>query len=165
MSGSFAETYLGRLRAEIGGRLLLVPGSRLVVRRDDGRILLQLRRDLEIWGLPGGCAEPGETLAEGAARELHEEAGLTVRPADLVPFAFSDTPETNEVTFPNGHRCHFFVLCFEVSCCEGHPIISDEESLALEWFAPTDLPEMLASSRATLDAHQRFRSTGKFQYG
>lgn len=36
------------------------------------------------WGLPGGRLDAGETAAEAAVRELHEELGLTAAPADLL---------------------------------------------------------------------------------
>jgi 8-oxo-dGTP diphosphatase len=32
------------------------------------------------WGFPGGVLELGETVAEGAMRELHEETGVTAAP-------------------------------------------------------------------------------------
>ena len=35
------------------------------------------------WLTPGGGLDPGETPAQGAARELFEETGLRVDPADL----------------------------------------------------------------------------------
>ena len=35
------------------------------------------------WAIPGGFMELGETLAEGAARELREEAGVVLPPAEL----------------------------------------------------------------------------------
>jgi 8-oxo-dGTP pyrophosphatase MutT (NUDIX family) len=47
------------------------------------------------WFTPGGGLEPAEPSAEGAARELAEETGLRVSPADLGP------PVWHEVTdFP-----------------------------------------------------------------
>jgi acetyl-CoA carboxylase carboxyl transferase subunit beta len=53
-----------------------------VVLRDGERYLL-VRRGHEpnagLWSLPGGKAEPGETLAATAQRELWEETGLRAR--------------------------------------------------------------------------------------
>lgn len=37
----------------------------------------------KFWMTVGGGADPGESLAQAAARELHEEAGLQVEPAAL----------------------------------------------------------------------------------
>ena len=51
-------------------------------------MLLQLGRELHrrsdrFWGTIGGGAERGETLAEAAAREMREETGIHVDPAEL----------------------------------------------------------------------------------
>jgi 8-oxo-dGTP pyrophosphatase MutT (NUDIX family) len=48
----------------------------LLVAETSGRILLLYRADGEGWATPGGMAEPGETPAETAQRELDEETGL-----------------------------------------------------------------------------------------
>lgn len=37
------------------------------------------------WDIPKGIAEPGESFAEAAARELREETGLNVAPCVLIP--------------------------------------------------------------------------------
>jgi 8-oxo-dGTP pyrophosphatase MutT (NUDIX family) len=54
----------------------------------EGRVLLQLVRGLQPrsarrWLTIGGGLKPGETLAEAAAREMREEAGIVVDPTAL----------------------------------------------------------------------------------
>lgn len=64
-----------------------------------GQRLLWVQRNLEpkrgLWAIPGGYLERGETLAEGAARELHEEAGVLL-PAERLQLYMTGT-----ITFIN----------------------------------------------------------------
>jgi 8-oxo-dGTP diphosphatase len=66
-----------------------------------GALLLQLRDDKapywpNVWGLPGGAIEAGETAGEAAARELWEETRL--RPdAPLRLFARQELPDQDRV--------------------------------------------------------------------
>jgi len=59
----------------------------VLVDRADRTLLLRggdpARPGLRWWFTPGGGLNEGETSAEGAARELYEETGLRVDPADL----------------------------------------------------------------------------------
>lgn len=75
----------------------------LVFCRDGDRVLLGTKK----YGFgrgnlvaPGGHLDPGETAAQAAARELHEEVGLIVAPTDLVArgmvrFRFPSRPSWN----------------------------------------------------------------------
>ena len=55
-----------------------------VIVGDGERILLGHATRSPRWDIPKGGVEPGEGFAEAAARELQEETGLTVPPAELV---------------------------------------------------------------------------------
>ena len=69
--------------------------ARVVLLDDDGAVLLFCGSDPALpdssdgpaprwWFTVGGAAQPGETLTEAAVRELAEETGLRVEPADMV---------------------------------------------------------------------------------
>ena len=57
-----------------------------MLRRADGKVLVQNRRDPNWGGLtfPGGHVEPGESLVDSVIREMREETGLTVKHPHLV---------------------------------------------------------------------------------
>ncbi|QLH81956.1 NUDIX hydrolase [Halosimplex pelagicum] len=62
-----------------------VPMARATVVDGDDLLLVRLGvgEDAGKWALPGGRIEGGEPPRAGAARELEEETGLSVAPADL----------------------------------------------------------------------------------
>jgi phosphatase NudJ len=52
--------------------------SLVVVRRGDRFLLVHERKHGQLWYLPAGRVERGETFAEAAARETLEEAGIAI---------------------------------------------------------------------------------------
>ncbi|MED1941123.1 NUDIX domain-containing protein [Cytobacillus firmus] len=69
--------YVMDLRKIVGSRPLVITGASVIILDENNRLLLQLRKDNNCWGLAGGSLEPGETLEDVAKREMLEETGLT----------------------------------------------------------------------------------------
>jgi len=62
----------------------LVVAVTAVVTNDQGELLLQKRTDNELWGLPGGAMDIGESIREAVIREVKEETTLDVEPTGVV---------------------------------------------------------------------------------
>lgn len=157
----FATSYLGRLRAEVGARLLLVPGVRVVVENPDGAVLLELRSDYRLWGLPGGVPDEGESAEGCAVRETLEETGILIEAPR--PFGVASDPAHEVWTYPNGDRCHYFSTLYRTSRFTGEAVRASAESLAVGWFGPDALPDLLPVMRRTLDAYVRHKADGTVQ--
>lgn len=102
-----------------------------------GRVLLVRRRHPPHqgeWAFPGGRLEWGETLAEGALRELREETGLTGRagPAFTAIDVFDRDPG-------GGLRRHFVLTAVLIRDVEGEAEAADD-ALDVGWFSPDALP-------------------------
>jgi mutator protein MutT len=107
------------------------------------RILLHRRTDNGKWSLPGGMIEIGETAEQAVVREVREETGYEVRVTRLIGI-YSDPAHTS-VTYPEGNTVHYINLLFECEVLSGAPQLN-EESSAIEWFSPEDLPHPFVSN-------------------
>ena len=158
----FADSYLGKLRAIVGKRLILIPGARIVVHDRAGRVLLELRRDFRKWGLPGGHQEVGDSSVDTAIREVFEETGLRIARPEA--WGVASDPKHETITFPNGDRTQSVSIMFHARKPRGAARFDPRETLELGWFALDDLPKsLMPNSRRTLKAFQRYRRTGRFQ--
>ncbi|WP_067665853.1 NUDIX hydrolase [Nocardia miyunensis] len=130
-------SFLAELRQLVGTRLLWLPAVTAVVLDEHEQLLLNRRADDGRWSLVGGILDPGEQPADGVVRECFEETGLTVVPESLALVDVSPIIE-----YPSGDRCHYLELVFRCRPVAGHAHVHDEESLAVEWFPRTDLPDI-----------------------
>jgi len=112
-----------------------------VVFDDAGRILLQHRADFDMWGLPGGSIEAGETLNDAIVREVKEESGLDVEVVKLIG-AYSE-PEYTTTRYPDGNVVHYVSLTLECRVTGGSLRPQRGESKAVQFFDTHDLPEPL----------------------
>ncbi len=92
---------------------------------ESGEVLLCRLSYVDLWSLPGGAVELGETPPEAVIREIKEETGLDAEVRRLVSV---DTKSNAEVVF-----------CFE---CEvtGGQLRTSEETLEFGYFAADDFP-------------------------
>ena len=58
----------------------------------NGRLLMERRRDADVWGLVGGGAKKWETGRQAIAREVYEELGLRIRPEAFEKLKIYDDP-------------------------------------------------------------------------
>ena len=133
------------------------PGTCAAVFNECGEILLQKRADNGFWSMPGGVVDPGESVEQGALREVWEETGLRVRVVRLVG-VYSDPRNYMITQYPGGDIVHNVSLCFVCAWEAGTLQISDE-STDLSYFPLNALPEpMMPSHLIRLKdvlAHQR----------
>lgn len=87
----------------------LVVAASAVVTDDEGRVLLQRRRDNDLWALPGGGMEMTDSLPGTAVREVKEETGLDVEITGLVG---TYTDPRHVIAYSDGEVRRQFNICF-----------------------------------------------------
>jgi 8-oxo-dGTP pyrophosphatase MutT (NUDIX family) len=130
--------YYRTLRERIGHELLLIPGVAAVLRDDQGRVLIQ-RNHHGGWSLPAGAVEPGEAPAQAVVREVYEETGLHVRAERVLGVVGG---AGCRVTHPNGDCVEYVCSVFECKRLSGSLIQSNDETFALQWFRPDQIPTL-----------------------
>jgi 8-oxo-dGTP pyrophosphatase MutT (NUDIX family) len=123
----------------------LLPAASAVVVDDQGRVPLHRRRDNDLWALPGGAMEPGESIGDTAVREVREETGYDVRPLYVVG-VYSDPKHV--FAYDDGEVRQEFSVCI---ACEllGGELAASDESYEVAWRPADDVPQ--------LPMHERIR--------
>ena len=119
-------------------------GAAIIIRNENGQILLQERTDRDKWGLPGGCQELGEDLRDTAVREAYEETGIRLNPNDI---ELIDTLSgiTRKNSYPNGDIVYNNTSLYlaEVSITDESNLKGDSETKKLKFFYPDEVPNNL----------------------
>ena len=111
-----------------------------IIFNENGEVLLQKRSDNGWWGLPGGGVDIGESVEQGAIREVLEETGLQVTIKRLIG-VYSDPRHYSIMSYPSaGLIIHYVTLLFGCERQSGELQISDE-STDIGYFSPDSLPE------------------------
>lgn len=136
--------YVEELRAVVGHRPLIFVGAVVVIVDEEGRLLLEERKfPKDLWGLPGGLMELGESTEDTAKREVMEETGLTVDELNLINVY---SGPQHFVVAENGDEFYVVTLAYYSNKYKGELIVDQKESLSFKFFSPTELPDKMVGS-------------------
>ena len=102
----------------------------------NGKVLVVRRARkpaLNLYTLPGGAVELGETLLDAVAREVREETSLKIQ-----PIALAGHREVIAQDRQGRIERHFVILCFAARWLGGEPVLNEELDDA-RWLDPPEL--------------------------
>ena len=116
----------------------VVPSVTAVIVNELGQLLLIHKTDNDLWALPGGGHEAGETIAETVVREVREETGIDVQVVDLVGLY---TDPRHVMAYDDGEVRQQFSICFHARPVGGS-LQTSAESKEVRWVAPHELDDL-----------------------
>jgi 8-oxo-dGTP pyrophosphatase MutT (NUDIX family) len=135
--------YIRSMREKIGSDTLLTVGCGALLQDQKGNLLLQKRFPDDIWGIPGGLMEIGESFEETVKREVYEETNLVITELDLFGIY---SGSKGFATYPNGDKVFSVQIIFLVTEYKGL-LQKNIESSELLFFSRQELP-------STINPHQ-----------
>jgi ADP-ribose pyrophosphatase YjhB (NUDIX family) len=115
-----------------------VPSVTAVVVDGDGNLLLIHKTDNDLWALPGGGHDAGETISDTVVREVKEETGIEVEVVDLVGLY---TDPRHVMTYDDGEVRQQFSICFHARPVGGE-LRTSSESKDVRWVAPGEIADL-----------------------
>lgn len=116
----------------------VVPSVVAIVTDDQDRVLMIHKTDNDLWALPGGGHEPGESIAETVVREVKEETGYDV---EVVSISGMYTNPNHRMKYDDGEVRQQFSIAFNARLMGGQPQTSSE-SRAVEWLTREQVDEL-----------------------
>lgn len=116
----------------------VVPSVVAVVRDSQGRILLIHKTDNDLWALPGGGHEIGESIVDTVVREVKEKTGYDV---EVEALTGTYTNPNHVMAYDDGEVRQQFSLAFRARLVGGEARTSSE-SREVAWYDPERLDEL-----------------------
>jgi ADP-ribose pyrophosphatase YjhB (NUDIX family) len=154
------NSYMLDLRERVGRARIIIAGAGAIIQDERGRVLLGLRGDNHLWGMPAGQMELGESPAGTVVRETYEEVGLHIRPTQLVGVF---TGQDSLHTYPDGNQVQIAGARFRAEVIGGELKADGVETLDVGWFDLDRLPPMVPRHQRALQTALEHPEGGQFQ--
>lgn len=116
----------------------VVPSVVAIVQDDEGRVLLIHKTDNNLWALPGGGHELGESIADSVVRETREETGYDV---EVTRITGTYTNPGHVMAYEDGEVRQQFSIAFAARLLGGEARTSSE-SRSVEWVGPEEMDSL-----------------------
>jgi ADP-ribose pyrophosphatase YjhB (NUDIX family) len=116
----------------------VVPSVVAIVQDDQGRVLLIHKTDNDLWALPGGGHEIGESVADAVVREVKEETGYDV---EVTGITGTYTNPGHVMAYEDGEVRQQFSIAFSARLIGGEARTS-EESMRVEWLSTEEIARL-----------------------
>ncbi|MCT4598120.1 MAG: NUDIX hydrolase [Vallitalea sp.] len=133
--------YLQDLRELVGTRPLIACGANVIIMDKHNKILLHHRQDNDMWGLPGGMMELGETLEENAIREVQEETGIEC--LELTLFNVYSGEELY-YKYPDGNEVYNVTVTYVCKKYKGIIEVDKTEGKEVKYFGINEIPSTIS---------------------
>ena len=107
----------------------------------NGKILLEKRRDCDIWGLVGGGVKKQETTLQAITREIYEELGLRIAKDKLKKLAVYGEPG-RIAAYQDGSIWRMVIVVFGLELDKEPEMTISAESRELRFFSKEELKDI-----------------------
>ena len=107
----------------------------------NGKLLLEKRRDSDIWGLVGGGVKKSESPLQAITREIREELGLRISPEKFRKLAVYGQPG-RIAAYQDGSVWQMVIVLFALELDEEPKMIISAESKELRFFTQEELKDI-----------------------
>jgi ADP-ribose pyrophosphatase YjhB (NUDIX family) len=115
---------------------LVLPGAAGAILQE-GKILL-VRQDSKKWHIPGGLQHLGEPIQQTIQREIKEELGLELEPAELIAVYSSSQWQTK---YPSGDKVQQLLFFFRMRGELADIKLQESELSEYQFFAFEEIPD------------------------